>query len=121
MNWNRELKAAGGETNITKQINFFDKYIRYAKERTVVIISDALRYEVGYSLFCKLNADEKCKVKLEPMLSVLPSYTRFGMAALLPHRTLELTDNFEVLVDGKGCNDTAPRSIYKSRGCVCVS
>lgn len=107
VNWNRELKASGGETNITKQINFFDKYIRYAKERTVVIISDALRYEVGYSLFCKLNADEKCKVKLEPMLSVLPSYTRLGMAALLPHKTLELTDNFEVLVDGKGCNDTA--------------
>lgn len=109
VNWNLELKAAGGETNITKQINFYDKYIRTAKERTVVIISDALRYEVGYSLFCKLNADEKCKVKIEPMLSVLPSYTRLGMAALLPHKTLELTDNFEVLVDGKGCNDTAHR------------
>ena len=109
VNWNRELKAAGGETNTTKQINFYDKYIRTAKERTVVIISDALRYEVGYSLFCKLNADEKCKVKIEPMLSVLPSYTRLGMAALLPHKTLELTDNFEVLVDGKGCNDTAHR------------
>lgn len=111
VNWNRELKAAGGETNTTKQINFYDKYIRTAKERTVVIISDALRYEVGYSLFCKLNADEKCKVKIEPMLSVLPSYTRLGMAALLPHRTLELTDNFEVLVDGKGCNDTAHKEL----------
>lgn len=109
VNWNRELKAAGGGTNITKQITFFEKYIRTAKERTVVIISDALRYEVGYSLFCKLNADEKCKVKIEPMLSVVPSYTRLGMAALLPHKTLEMTDNFEVLVDGKGCNDTAHR------------
>lgn len=109
VNWNRELKAAGGDTRLTKQINFFDKYIRCAKERTVVIISDALRYEVGYSLFCKLNSDEKCKVKIEPMQSVLPSYTRLGMAALLPHRTLELTDDFEVLVDGKGCNDTTHR------------
>lgn len=109
VNWNRELKAADGDTRLTKQINFFDKYIRFAKERTVVIISDALRYEVGYSLFRKLSADEKCKVKIEPMQSVLPSYTRLGMAALLPHRTLELTDDFEVLVDGKGCNDTAHR------------
>ncbi|MBU5461564.1 BREX-1 system phosphatase PglZ type A [Lachnoclostridium sp. MSJ-17] len=109
VNWNRELKAADGDTRLTKQINFFDRYIRYAKERTVVIISDALRYEVGYSLFRKLKSDEKCKVKIEPMQSVLPSYTRLGMAALLPHRTLELTDDFEVLVDGKGCNDTAHR------------
>ena len=107
VNWNRELKAADGETNITKQINFFEKYIRYAKEKTVVIISDALRYEVGYSLFRKLKADEKCNVKIEPMLSTLPSYTRLGMAALLPHNTLDLTDDFEVLVDGKSCNDTA--------------
>lgn len=109
VNWNRELKAAGGVTNLPKQIQFYDKYIRSAKERTVVIISDALRYEVGYSLFRKLKADEKCKVKIEPMQSVVPSYTRLGMAALLPHRKLEMTDDFEVLVDGKGCNDTAHR------------
>ena len=85
VNWNRELKAAGGVTNLPKQIHFYDNYIRSAKERTVVIISDALRYEVGYSLFRKLKADEKCKVKIEPMQSVVPSYTRLGMAALLPH------------------------------------
>ena len=109
VNWNRELRAAGGVTNLPKQIHFYDNYIRSAKERTVVIISDALRYEVGYSLFRKLKADEKCKVKIEPMQSVVPSYTRLGMAALLPHRKLEMTDNFEVLVDGKGCNDTAHR------------
>ena len=109
VNWNRELTAADGVTNLPKQIQFYDKYIRTAKERTVVIISDALRYEVGYSLFRKLKADEKCKVKIEPMQSVVPSYTRLGMAALLPHRKLEMTDDFEVLVDGKGCNDTAHR------------
>lgn len=109
VNWNRELKAAGGNTNLPKQIQFYDRCVRTARERTVVIISDALRYEVGYSLYRKLSADEKCKVKIEPMQSVLPSYTRLGMAALLPHRTLELTDDFEVLVDGKGCNDTAHR------------
>ena len=109
VNWNRELKAAGGKTNLPKQIQFYDRYVRAARERTVVIISDALRYEVGYSLYRKLKSDEKCKVKIEPMQSVLPSYTRLGMAALLPHRTLELTDDFEVLVDGKGCNDTAHR------------
>ena len=109
VNWNKELVPAYNDIRIVKQINFFDRYISPAKERTVVIISDALRYEVGYSLFRKFRADEKCKVKIEPMLSVLPSYTRLGMAALLPHRNLEFTDDFEVLVDGKTCNDTIHR------------
>ena len=109
MNWNKELVSAYNDISIVKQINFFDRYVSPAKERTVVIISDALRYEVGYSLFRKFRADEKCKVKIEPVLSVLPSYTRLGMAALLPHRNLELTDDFEVLVDGRTCNDTIHR------------
>lgn len=109
VNWNRELKAVDGKTNLIKQINFYDYFVRNTKERTVVIISDALRYEVGYSLFRKLGADEKCTVSIDAMQSVLPSYTRLGMAALLPHRTLELTDDFDVLVDGTGCNDTAHR------------
>lgn len=109
VNWNKELVPAYNDIRIARQINFFDRYVRPAKERTVVIISDALRYEVGYSLFRKFRSDEKCKVKIEPMLSVLPYYTRLGMAALLPHRMIELTDEFEVLVDGKGCNDTAHR------------
>ena len=80
VNWNRELKSAGGLTNLPKQIQFYDNYIRSAKERTVVIISDALRYEVGYSLFRKLKADEKCKVKIEPMQSVVP----FGYGCIAP-------------------------------------
>ena len=109
VNWNKELVPAYNDIRIPKQINFFDRYIRPARERTVVIISDALRYEVGYSLFSKFKSDEKCKVKIEPMLSVLPSYTRLGMAALLPHQKLELTDDFEVLIDGKTCNDTIHR------------
>ena len=68
-----------------------------------------MRYEVGCTLFEKLNADEKCTVKIDMMQSVLPSYTRLGMAALLPHRSLEMTDGFEVLVDGKSCDDTLHR------------
>lgn len=109
VNWNKELVPAFNDIRVPKQINFFDRYIRPARERTVVIISDALRYEVGYSLFRKFKSDEKCKVKIEPMLSVLPSYTRLGMAALLPHQKLEFTDDFEVLIDGKTCNDTVHR------------
>ena len=109
VNWNKEFTAAAGQTYLPCQIDFYNRYVRPAKERVVVIISDALRYEVGCTLFEKLNADEKCTVKIDMMQSVLPSYTRLGMAALLPHRSLEMTESFEVLVDGKSCDDTLHR------------
>ena len=35
------------------------------------------------------------------------SYTRLGMAALLPHKTLEMTDDFQVLADGILCGKSA--------------
>lgn len=40
---------------------------------------------------------------------MLPSYTRLGMAALLPHGTLAMTDDFKVLADGVLCNDLVGR------------
>lgn len=79
------------------------------KERTVVIISDAMRYEVGQELFARMQDDPKCTAKLSVQLSVLPSYTRLGMAALLPHKTLEITDDFQVLADGILCDNLAGR------------
>ncbi len=79
------------------------------KDRTVVIISDAMRYEVGRQLFNKMLDDPKCTAKLDCMLSTLPSYTRLGMAALLPHSKLELTDDGKELVDGIYCTDLASR------------
>ena len=83
--------------------------LRYTKERTVVIISDAMRYEVGQELFARMQDDPKCTAKLSVQLSVLPSYTRLGMAALLPHKTLEMTDDFQVLADGILCDNLAGR------------
>ena len=47
--------------------------------------------------------------KTSVQLSVLPSYTRLGMAALLPHKTLEMTDDFQVLVDDILCDNLAGR------------
>ena len=89
--------------------------MRNAKERTVVIISDAMRYEVGRELFKRMMDDPKCSAKLEAQLSVLPSYTRLGMAALLPHRTLTMTDDFRVLADDVLCNDLAGRQTVLQR------
>lgn len=109
VNWNKEFAAQQADSAITKQPDFYSRFIQHSKERTVVIISDALRYEVGQSLFEHLQADERCTAAITPMQSVLPSYTRFGMAALLPHRTLEMSESYQVLVDGKTCDDLKQR------------
>lgn len=108
-NWNTEYSEANGETGLVLQRDFFSKYVNYAKERTVVIISDAFRYEVAHSLFEKLQSDEKCAASITAMQGVLPSYTPLGMASLLPHKTLEYNQNFDVLVDGNVCASTEQR------------
>lgn len=86
-------------------------------KRVVVIISDALRYEVAEELATKLRRfkDARSKVgfeaSLDPTLGVLPSYTQLGMAALLPHTTIGFTGVKALAeVDGKKADGTANRS-----------
>ena len=101
LNWNDLFSTELGSLQITKQSDFFSRNVNYSKDQLVVIISDALRYEVGMTLLEKLQADEKCMAAMKTMASTLPSITQYGMAALLPHRTLELTEDYSVLVDGQ--------------------
>lgn len=100
-NWSDLFSSELESLQITKQTDFFSRNVNYAKDQLVVIISDALRYEVGMTLFEKLQADEKCTTTMKTMASTLPSITQYGMAALLPHRSLELADDYSVLVDGQ--------------------
>lgn len=69
--------------------------------RVCVIISDALRYEIGEELLRVVRQEDRYNAKIQPMLSMLPSYTQLGMAALLPNDTLTVEDNGYVQVDGK--------------------
>lgn len=107
--WNTAIMEADALAALPLQRNFYSRFVRGNKDRTVVIISDAMRYEVGWELWKRLLDDPKCTAKMEPMLSTLPSYTRLGMAALLPHTTLELTDDGKELVNGVYCTDLASR------------
>lgn len=107
--WNKALQEPEALDAIPKQRDFFQNYVKYAKDRVVVIISDAMRYEVARELYLLLADDPKCTAKLDVQLGVLPSYTRLGMAALLPHKTLTMTDDFKVLADGALCDNLAGR------------
>lgn len=121
--WNEGIQETGALQEMPLQSDFYNRYLRNAKERTVVIISDAMRYEVGQELWGRMQDDPKCTAKMEAQLSVLPSYTRLGMAALLPHKTLTMTDDFWVLVDDVLCNDLSGRQTvlqkHQANG-VCV-
>lgn len=111
-NWTQEYVACGGQSTLISQSDFFGKYIKGQKDRIVVIISDALRYEAGVSLFEKLQANEKCTATIDAMQTILPSVTRLGMAALLPHRKLSYSD------DGSAFADDMPTDSMKQREAV---
>lgn len=89
--------------DLPKQEDFYKHYIRGydGKQRVIVIISDAFRYECAKELFGRLELDEKCTPKMECMLSCLPSVTSVGMASLLPHKDMQVDVCMNVTVDGK--------------------
>jgi len=107
--WNETINSKELVDSVKLQRNFFKDNVKNSKDKLVVIISDALRYETGNSLYKKVKEDPKSTVKLDALLGVLPSYTRLGMAALLPHQNLEITDDYKVLVDGCPCDDLKQR------------
>lgn len=99
---------------VRKQKDFFEHWVLpfLRKDNKVcVIISDAMRYEIGVELLNMVRQEDRYSAKLEPALSMLPSYTQLGMAALLPNKTLAIADNETgiVLVDGQSSQGTANR------------
>lgn len=99
---------------VHRQNEFFDSWVQpfLRKDNKVcVIISDAMRYEIGEELLSLIRQEDRYSAELEPALSLLPSYTQLGMAALLPNKSLAIADNDTgtVLVDGQSSQGTANR------------
>lgn len=97
------------------QKDFFESWVRpfLRKDNKVcVIISDAMRYEIGEELLTLIRQEDRYSAEIEPVLSMLPSYTQLGMAALLPNKELAIADNETgtVLVDGQSSQGTANRT-----------
>lgn len=112
---------------ITYQPDFFTRYVLpYVRKnnKVTVIISDALRYELGAELISLINQENRFSATLEPMVSSLPSFTQLGMAALLPHKSLELREDNTVYVDGLSSAGLENRrkilTAYETCKCYCV-
>ncbi|EAM48199.1 BREX-1 system phosphatase PglZ type A (plasmid) [Crocosphaera watsonii WH 8501] len=87
------------------QRRFFLKWVEpfLKKDKKVcVIISDALRYEIGDELVSLIRQEDRYEATLDAAVTLLPSYTQLGMAALLPHDTLEIIDHPQAIVDVDG-------------------
>jgi uncharacterized protein (TIGR02687 family) len=85
--------------------------IRSGTKKLVVIISDAMRYEIADEFGARIRKEDRFEAELDAMLGVLPSYTQLGMAALLPHQTLAHSQGGDpVIVDGCRSDGTANRS-----------
>ena len=77
---------------------------------TVVIVSDALRYEVARDVAALLERERGGNVKVSSMQAVFSSITEVGMPALLPHQALKLAeDGSFVLADGMPTATTPQR------------
>ena len=92
------LRPAGASTRSTVSS------VAGSHRRTVVIISDALRYEAGIELADHLRSLGRGAVAVNPWYTMLPSITALGMAALLPHRelTINVQGKDQVIVEADG-------------------
>ena len=101
------LREYGRVLKVPQQTDFYRRQVAASDSKVYVIISDALRYEVAATLAEQLERETQAKVDLKSMQGIFPTITKFGMAALLPHKELSVelksgkTERLAVLADGQ--------------------
>ena len=112
-----ELATYGKVLEVPQQEDFYRSRIQTSDTKVFVIISDAMRYEVAAALADQLQRETQSKVSISSMQSIFPSITKFGMAALLPHKELTVevrNDVLTVLADGQSTASTYRDKVLKS-------
>lgn len=99
-----DLARYGRILEVPQQEDFYDQKVKGKSDRVFVIISDALRYEVAASLAKQLRCETQSEVVLSSCEGIFPTVTKFGMAALLPHKRLSIRERgngeLQILADG---------------------
>ncbi len=116
----RELETTWNIELIDNQSQFYNIYVdniirKNERDKVAVIISDGLRYENAVELKDVLNKSTKGTIELKAMACSLPSYTKLGMASLLPNNKLEFRNN-RIFVDGIDSEGTENREQILSKG-----
>ncbi len=107
------LRSGWKNTGYTIKERFYPSYVKKIlddRRTAVVIISDALRYEVGEELAAEINKENRYSAVVDAAISSVPSYTQADMASLLPCNVLTISpDGDEVFVDGKSSKGSQNR------------
>ena len=109
------------EIHLPKQQNFYQDHLELSRTKQVVIVSDAMRYEVAMELMQELSK-EKHPHTISAALAMLPTETKYCKTALLPHAKLTLNGG-EMLLDGNSVSSTDLRTSQISQfktGGVCI-
>lgn len=121
-NWSNvsaeELAQAGHVIGIPLQENFYRDRVQNAGARVFVIISDAFRYEAAAELAGQLRQETQSRVTLESLQGIYPTITKFGMAALLPHKKLtaapRTSGDLAILADGQSTDANNRDKVLKA-------
>lgn len=114
------LREYGRVLEVPQQTDFYRRQVAASDSKVYVIISDAMRYEVAATLAEQLQRETQAKVDLMSMQGVFPTITKFGMAALLPHKELSVelksgkTERLAVLADGQSTEANNRDKLLKS-------
>ena len=112
------MRDYGGIPGVRSQEEFYGEQVANEPGRIYVIISDAMRYEVAVSLAEELEHDTKCRIRVKSVQGIFPTTTKYGMAALLPHRKLAVErkgKNLAVLADGMSTESPDREKVLKAR------
>ncbi len=121
------LREYGRVLEVPQQADFYQQQVTSSASRSYVIISDALRYEVAASLAEQLQRETQARVELKSMQGVFPTITKFGMAALLPHKELSVelksgqAGQLAVLADGQSTEASNRDKLLKAADSASVA
>lgn len=126
MEWVHCIKERGTGfetiTTVERQPDIYKRHIGQPRYKTVVIVSDALRYDLAKELVDRLTG-KKHVAELSAALAMLPTETKYCKPSLLPHKKLVCTGT-DMKVDGEILASTSQRtthlSAYNEDG-VCVN
>lgn len=120
-NWSNaaadSLQEHGKIPDVPQQTDFYRYKVRPSEARAYVIVSDAMRYEVAAELAEVLRRETQSKVALSSMQGIFPTITKFGMAALLPHKKLSAefrSGKLSILADGEATEAPMRDKVLKS-------
>lgn len=113
-----DLREKGKIADVPQQEDFYQSHIEHAENKVYVVISDGLRYEVAAQAAEELRRNTQSEVTLDSCQAIFPTVTKFGMAALLPHQELSITqgaNGVSVLADGVSSESTNREHILQKK------